>query len=63
MKKIALMKKVFCSYCGELLTNNCDCEKHATEQYERLLEEYENSPEIQEGWRQQDMIDMQRSER
>lgn len=57
------MKKMYCQYCGSLLTENCECERIAQEEHERFLEDYYNDPMVQEGWRQQDIIDMYRRER
>ncbi len=57
------MIKRFCPYCGEPLENGCECERVATEEYEAFIENYYNSPEIQDGWHQQDIIDMYRRER
>ena len=56
------MKKQFCPYCGLPLTENCECERITAEEHERFLEDYYNSPEVQYGWHQQDMIDMRRRE-
>lgn len=56
------MKKMYCQYCGLPLTENCDCERIASEEYEQFLEDYENDPEVQAGWRNQDLIDMRRRE-
>ena len=57
------MKKTYCPYCGELLTAGCDCEREAAEAHEQFIEDYENSPETQYGWAQQDLIDSYRRER
>lgn len=57
------MKKLYCPYCGELLENGCECERYAAEEAAQLIEDYENDPIVQEGWRQQDIIDMYRRER
>ena len=56
------MKKMYCQYCGLPLTENCDCERIASEEYKQFLEDYENDPEVQAGWRNQDRIDMRRRE-
>ena len=53
----------FCQYCGQASTENCDCARIASEEYEQFLEDYENDKEVQYGWCQQDMIDMRRRER
>lgn len=57
------MKKMYCQYCGLPLTENCECERIAAEEHERFFEDYYNDPMVQEGWRQQDLIDMYRRER
>jgi len=56
------MKQQFCSYCGEPLENHCDCERQLAEAEQEFIEDYENSPEVQYGWHQQDLIDMRRRE-
>ena len=56
------MKKQFCPYCGQPLTENCDCERQAEENHKAFLESYYNDPEVQAGWRNQDFIDMRRRE-
>lgn len=57
------MKKAFCSYCGEPIENGCECEQLAAEDAQKFIEDYECNPMVQEGWRQQDMIDIYRRER
>lgn len=52
------MKKNFCCYCGSKL-GTCYCE----EENKFDIEEYENNPEIQLGWAQQDLMDSYRRER
>lgn len=60
------MKKQFCCYCGEPL-GNCDCEHLAwleeEDRLSRFYDEYQEDPVVQEGWRQQDLIDLRRMER
>ena len=56
------MNKMYCPYCGELLADGCNCEREAAEAREQFIEDYENSPETQYGWAQQDLIDMRRRE-
>jgi hypothetical protein len=56
------VKKLFCQYCGELLENGCNCERELAEAHEQFIEDYENSPETQRGWAQQDLIEMHRME-
>lgn len=57
------MKKAFCPYCGEPIENGCECEQLAAEDAQKFIEDYECNPMVQEGWRQQDLIDMYRRER
>lgn len=56
------MKKLYCPYCGELISSGCDCERIIAEEYQQIIEDYENDPEVQYGWYQQDLIDMRRRE-
>jgi len=56
------MRKQYCSYCGEPLVNRCNCEREIAEAEQEFIEDYENSPEVQYGWHQQDLIDMRRRE-
>lgn len=56
------MKAKYCKYCGQPLTENCDCERIAAEEEEQFFEDYENDPEVQYGWYQQDLIDLRRRE-
>jgi hypothetical protein len=56
------MKKRFCEYCGVPLEEGCDCKREAAEAETQFIEDYENSPETQYGWAQQDMIDLRRRE-
>jgi hypothetical protein len=55
---LEMARKQFCAYCGEKLSEGCDCEPELFD-----IEEYENSPETHAGWHQQDIIDMYRRER
>ena len=57
------MKPKFCQYCGLPLTEHCDCAREIAETYEQFLEDYNNDPEVQYGWHQQDLIDMRRREK
>lgn len=57
------MEKRFCEYCGTPLEDGCDCLREAAEAREQFIEDYENSPETQYGWAQQDLIDLRRRER
>lgn len=63
------MKKLYCPYCGEPISNRCDCERILEEEQRileeehlQLIEDCENDPETQYGWYQQDLIDMRRRE-
>lgn len=56
------MKKLYCPYCGEPISSGCDCERIIAEEYQQIIEDYENDPEVQYGWYQQDLIDMRRRE-
>lgn len=57
------MKPKFCQYCGAPLDEGCECLIYLAEYEAELIEELENSPEAQLGYRQQDLIDMYRRER
>lgn len=52
------MKPQYCRFCGLPLTENCDCERIAAEEEEQFLEDYYNDPEVQAGWRNQDLCEM-----
>jgi hypothetical protein len=56
------MKKKFCEYCGTPVEEGCDCLRELAEEREQFIEDYENSPETQYGWAQQDLIDLRRRE-
>ena len=56
------MKPQYCRFCGLPLTENCDCERIAAEEEEQFLEDYYNDPEVQAGWRNQDLYEMRRRE-
>lgn len=56
------MRPKYCEYCGTSLDEGCDCRRELAEYQQDLLEELENRPETQEGWRQQDLIDLRRRE-
>lgn len=55
------MEKLYCPYCGELLSEGCDCERVAAEEDEYIREELEERSLVN-AW-QQDLIDMYRQER
>ncbi len=57
------MKKLYCEYCGRPLSDGCDCQRGAAEEHERFLRDYESDPMVNDGWCQQDVIDMYRRER
>lgn len=57
------MKKLYCEYCGELLSDGCNCLRDIEEARLQFIEDYENDPMVQAGWAQQDLIDMRRYER
>lgn len=57
------MKKIYCEYCGQPLTEGCDCQREAAEAVAEFIEDYENRPDVQYGWAQQDLIDSYRMER
>ena len=56
-----IVKKMYCAYCGGLLSDGCSCEEEClrelAEQEEGLIEEYENRPETQLGWVFDDLMD------
>lgn len=56
------MKKLYCTYCGYLLSDGCECARELAEMEADFIEEYENRPDVQYGWHQQDMIDLRRRE-
>jgi hypothetical protein len=56
------MKAIYCQYCGELLSKGCRCLKELAQAEADFIEEYENRPDVQYGWYQQDLIDMRRRE-
>lgn len=55
------MTKLFCPYCGQPLSEGCDCERLVAEERETLLEELEERSMMYAY--QQDIIDMYRRER
>ena len=57
------MKKLFCEYCGELLSDKCDCNRELELARLDFIEALEESPESQLGYQYQDMIDSYRMER
>lgn len=56
------MKPKYCEYCGQLLSEGCECHREVAEYEANLVDELENRPETQYGWYQQDLIDMRRRE-
>lgn len=57
------MKKLCCQYCGELLSNHCECEREAAEERERMIEEQEEYQEKSGFYTFQDLMEMYRNER
>ena len=55
------MKKFYCPYCGQPLSEGCDCEREAAEYEWERLEELE-ARSLAYAW-QQDLIDLRRFER
>lgn len=55
------MIKQFCPYCGQPLSEGCDCEIVAAEEEEIIIEEIEER-QMRNAY-QQDIIDMYRFER
>ena len=55
------MTKMYCPYCGEPLSDGCECERFAREEYEELIEEIEER-QLETAW-QQDLINLYRRER
>ena len=56
------MRAKYCQYCGTPLDEGCECLRELAEYEAELIEELENRPETQLGYRQQDLIDMYRRE-
>lgn len=56
------MEKLYCQYCGEYLSEGCDCENEAlkeiAESKKQFIEDYENDPLVQAGWTFQDNWEM-----
>jgi hypothetical protein len=57
------MTKRFCPYCGEPLENHCDCAEIAEMEAQDREDQSWEDPYVREGWAQQDLIDLYRSER
>ena len=57
------MKKLYCEYCGSLISEGCSCANDAEQARLDFIEEYENRPDVTYGWSQQDLIDRVRMER
>ena len=57
------MKKLYCPYCGELLSNNCECGREAAEERERMIEEQEEYQHNSGFYAFQELIEMYRNER
>ena len=60
------MEKIYCQFCGKLLSKGCKCEKEylieLSEQKDQFIEDYENRLDVQYGWYQQDLIDIRKRE-
>ena len=63
LRKGDYMRKIFCPYCGEPLTNNCDCEFEAAMEGEGMIEEIEERQHDSGFYSFQDLIDMYHRER
>lgn len=60
-RRLMIMRKNFCEYCGKKMDENgysCYCRDNMFSE-----DEYNERLDIQQGWRQQDVIDMYRRER
>ena len=44
------------------MTEHCGCAREAAEAETEFIEEYENRPDVQYGWHQQDLIDLRHRE-
>ncbi len=55
------MLKCFCPYCGQPLSDGCDCARYAAEEEAAMPEELEERSLV--NARQQDLIDLYRRER
>jgi hypothetical protein len=57
------MLKKYCCYCGQDLSERCDCERQIAIERAEMIEDYENSPEAQAGYAFEDKLYTWRSER
>lgn len=57
------MEKLYCSYCGGLLEDGCECEKTAAEEQALQIEELEERQHQSGFYAFQDTMDMWRNER
>ena len=57
------MEKRFCSYCGEPLDEECECERDLVKARDQFIEDYNNDPLVQAGWANEDAIYNSRRER
>ncbi|MEF9983736.1 MAG: hypothetical protein RR806_07875 [Oscillospiraceae bacterium] len=57
------MEKLYCPYCGELLENNCGCEREIAEQQEELVAEIEERQHQSGFYAFQDVMENWRNER
>lgn len=54
---------MFCEYCDVPLSDGYECRAIAGQEHEAFIRNYEDSPLVHDGWRQQDIIDMYRREK
>ena len=57
------MEKLYCPYCGNLLTEGCRCEQDAYEDYQMWVEEREEEQHQSGLYAFQDLMEMYRRER
>lgn len=50
------MEKLYCEYCGILLSEKCNCLREIAEAEEQFIEDYENNPITQAGWAFEDKL-------
>ena len=55
------MEKMFCPYCGQPLSDGCECERLDADEAKEVLAELEERS-MRNAW-QQDLIDLYRRER
>ena len=57
------MRKIYCPYCGKILSEYCNCEEEIERERIELIEELEESQKKSGFYAFQDLISMYRSER